>query len=60
MTQGLDEERVRRFLATKGAYCADSDLIAHCIKLGKLYHAPSFFDPKDEEELMDDRLTMRA
>ena len=59
-SKGIEEETTRKFLASKGAYCADAELIAHCIKLGKLYQGPSFFEPKDEEELEDDGFLIRA
>ena len=40
---GLQEDQVRQFLQEKGAYCADSTLVAHCINMGRQYEQPSNF-----------------
>ena len=37
VSKGFRENQVRIFLADKGAYCLDYDLMRHCIKMGHHY-----------------------
>ena len=43
VNQGIRENQVRLFLADKGAYQLNIDLIAHCIRLGASYERPLNF-----------------
>ena len=51
VNRGIREENVRQFLAKKGVYMLDADLIAHCINMGAKYEKPINFIPDIDEQI---------